>query len=46
MVEKMEDRAESFSSEICRPCMNLEGLKTAYNYHMELGAGWLDKISS
>ena len=46
MVEKMEDRAESFSSEICRPYMTLEGLKTAFNYYMELRAGRLDKISS
>ena len=25
-----------FSLEICRPYMNLEGLKTAFNYYMEL----------
>ena len=34
------------SSEICRPYMNLEGLKTAFNYYMDLGAGQLDKILS
>ena len=43
---KWRTELKDVMSEICRPYTNLEGLKTAFNYYMELGAGRLDQIAS